>query len=120
MAGAFPWIVVSVAVALIVLGAVFIIMAKRKKGVASEPDYRTFFYMGLVWVLFGAPMMFLHRFEFNALFAMGVIFLVMGAANRKKWKKKELTKRQKKVQYVSVAVGVAVLLLLSAYMLLRP
>lgn len=33
--------------------------------------------------------------EFNALFTMGVIFMILGAANKKKWKKGSLPKKQK-------------------------
>ena len=93
---ALPWILIGVTAALIVsLGLVFIVIRKRKGAAGQEPDYRSFFLMGLSWLCMGLPFMFFYGFEFNALFIMGIIFTIMGAANYRKWKKRPLTKNQK-------------------------
>lgn len=82
------WILTAIAGLVLVLLAVAVIIWKKKGG-KHESDYRRFFWIGLIWMIIGAGFMFIYdNLTFNGLFAMGVIFFIMGAANRNKWKKK--------------------------------
>jgi len=108
---AIPWILVSIAGAILVLGAVVVWMLKKGK-YRNEPDYRAFFWMGLVWVIIGGPVIWLiGEFSMSGLFAIGVIFLAMGLANRDKWGKEgKLTKQEAKRKVIAVIAAVLVLL----------
>jgi cell division protein FtsW (lipid II flippase) len=102
-------------VAIIVLMGVVMLWKTRKK-VRHEPDYRAFFWMGLVWIIAGAGFMFVYdNLTFNGLFAMGVIFFIIGAANRNKWKKQTPAPSQKWLTIMGVSIlviGIAVMALL--------
>jgi LPXTG-motif cell wall-anchored protein len=92
---------VSVMSLLLVIGIVVtlllvVVLRKRKReGKAEETDYRTFFIMGLAFLPTGFAMMlvyFLVEIPFEVglpLFALGLIYLIIGLANRDKWKKSE-------------------------------
>ena len=84
----FAWIflmILILAAAMILLG---IIIWKFKTGKLrrSEPDYKTFFSIGLVWTVFGAMFTVLDN-SMTFFLPMGVVFLALGLANRKKWGK---------------------------------
>ena len=73
-----------------------VILRKRKReGKAGETDYRAFFIMGIAFLPTGFAMMivyFLADIPFEVglpLFALGVIYLIVGLVNRDKWKKNE-------------------------------
>ncbi len=87
---------------LIVVGILLILVVwkRKKEGKIEEPDYRAFFAMGVIWVPTGIVLMFisflLDVFPFPLsfvagmpLFAMGLIYLIVGLANRDKWRKNE-------------------------------
>jgi hypothetical protein len=92
-------IVAAIVVTLIAVIAGGIVLAlvawKRKKaGELEEPDYRAFFIMGIVCVPVGIVFM-LIVFQTDIpfvvampLFAMGLMYLAIGLANRDKWKKR--------------------------------
>jgi len=92
---------VSVMSLLLVIGIVVtlllvVVLRKRKReGKAGEADYRAFFIMGLAFLPTGLAMMivyFLVEIPFEVglpLFALGLIYLIIGLANRDKWKKAE-------------------------------
>ena len=77
-----PWILIALAAGLLVaLLAVFVSKKQRKEN--CKTDYRTFYILGLVWTIIGLPLFFA---DGNAgFFAMGVVFLVIGLANKDKW-----------------------------------
>lgn len=100
------WGIAVIAVLVAVLGIVAV-WRLRKTGFRHETDYRAFTYMGLVWIIIGSGFMFLNNLAFNGLFSMGVIFLVLGLANRDKWKNaKPMTQRQKMAWYAVLAIAV--------------
>jgi LPXTG-motif cell wall-anchored protein len=92
---------VSVMSLLLVIGIVVtlllvVVLRKRKReGKAGETDYRAFFIMGVAFLPTGFAMMmvyFLAEIPFEIglpLFALGLIYLIIGLANRDKWKKTE-------------------------------
>jgi hypothetical protein len=66
---------------LILLGLViFAIFAYRHRGESREPNYRVFFVMGITWLSIGIVT------DNSGLWAMGLVFLIIGLANRDKWK----------------------------------
>ncbi|MFH1445107.1 MAG: hypothetical protein ABIF08_01355 [Nanoarchaeota archaeon] len=96
MSTALPWVFIGVLAGLIITLGLVLFLFKRKKGVAGQdPDYRSFFLIGLSWLIIGIPFIFIYDMAFNGLFIMGLIFFIMGAANFKKWNKKPITKNQK-------------------------
>jgi LPXTG-motif cell wall-anchored protein len=92
---------VSVMSLLLVIGIVVTILLvvvlrkRRREGKAGETDYRAFFIMGIVFLPTGFAMMMVYffaeiPFEIGLpLFALGVIYLIIGLTNRDKWKKAE-------------------------------
>lgn len=108
---AIPWILVSVVAGILVVLAIAFIAWKRKDSeyLSRGTDYRAFFWMGLIWVIFGGPVIWLlEDFSMSGLFAMGVIFLAMGLANRDKWgKQRKLTKQEVKWKVMAVIAAIA-------------
>lgn len=74
------WLILSIAIALIVIGLLIaVIFVKRKE--KSPPDYYVFFIMGLIWFPIGLAT------GNSPLWIMGVVFLTIGLANKNKWEK---------------------------------
>jgi len=74
------WIIMAT---IVLLGVVALAVAwtRRKEGKKHEPNYKSFFLMGLIWLAIGlAYMLWDNSWEFNALFSLGIIFAVMGLA----------------------------------------
>jgi len=67
------------------------IVRKRKREEKPQVDYRTFFILGTTWVPFSIILMivsFILQIPFYIgfpLFALGLIYLIIGLANRDKW-----------------------------------
>ncbi len=91
----------SVMSLLLVIGIVvtlLLVVALRKRkgaGKTGETDYRAFFIMGIAFLPTGFAMMlvyFLAEIPLEIglpLFALGLVYLIVGLANRDKWKKTE-------------------------------
>jgi|GEM_PF-888726 len=112
---AMPWIIISIVAGILVVLAVAAIIWKHRRNeyFSKGPDYRAFFWMGLVWVIVGGPVMWLYReFSMSGLFAIGVVFLAMGLANRDKWGKQERLSRQESNRKI-IAVIAGILLVLA-------
>lgn len=83
MVDAFPWILVAVLAAVVVLGLVYFFW---KKGKAHKPAYKTWFYIGIVWMAMGLPLATaLKQPPYYGFFVIGVVFAVLGWLNRDKW-----------------------------------
>jgi amino acid transporter len=99
-------IITLIAFLIVVLGVFFI---AKNRGDKTEPDYRVFFILGITWLPLGIST------DNAALLAMGVVFMVMGLANRDKWKEQEkwseLSPEKKKIKLI-IILGLTVLLLL--------
>ena len=92
MAKPILWIVLGVLV-LFLLIAAFALQKKKKR----KPDYYVFFIMGLIWLPFGIIM------DNSVLWIMGLLFMIVGLAHKKEWKKNRLTwdkldKNEKKIR----------------------
>lgn len=116
-----PWIMIIILVLIIVLGIVAIALAK--KGKQRPPDYYAFFWMGLIWTIFG--LFFYMQDKSFAFLGMGVVFLAIGLANRDKWEKNrarwnDLTEKEKKFKLtVIIILGLLVLAGMVAYYLVE-
>ena len=123
-----PWVLVGIVVGLVVL-AIGMVVAFRKRKEARTVDYRNYFVMGVIWVL-SAPVMILlpwilHEEEPSFMpmgfvfLAMGVPYMIIGLANRDKWGKQVEVphKVNKIVLAIVVILGVLALLGLVAFTL---
>jgi formate hydrogenlyase subunit 3/multisubunit Na+/H+ antiporter MnhD subunit len=117
---AIPWIIISIGV-LIVLLAVIAILISRKKDKKHEPDYYSFFIMGVIWTMFGI-IFFKDMFYF---LGIGIVFMILGLSNKNKWKQnhktwKQLSDKEQKLKIIVMLVlGILVLLGLIVYYFLR-
>ncbi len=72
-----------------------VLWKRRKEGKVEEPDYRAFSVMGTTWFPAGVVLMIVYfvsdiTFAIGMpLFAMGLIYLGVGLADRDRWKKSE-------------------------------
>ncbi len=113
----FPIIAVSIALIIMVLLAV-VFVVYRRKGEMLETDYRVFFILGITWLPLGIAT------DNPAFWGMGAIFLIVGLANRDKWKEEtkwsNLTSSKRNTQLL-ILIGLAVLFTISlvAYVLVR-
>ncbi|MFQ5820763.1 MAG: hypothetical protein ACE5I5_12300 [Candidatus Heimdallarchaeota archaeon] len=64
-----------------ILGFLLVVVAAVRSR-RKEPDYRTFFTMGLIWVIVGLLFQ-----DLSGLFTLGLIFLLIGLVNYEKWGK---------------------------------
>lgn len=87
-------VTVILAIAIITgIFAAFIIWKNKKEGKSPETNYRAFFIIGIAWVPFSIILMivaFILQIPFYIglpLFALGLVYLIVGLKNRDKWKK---------------------------------
>jgi len=97
---------------------IFAIIAYRHRGESREPNYRVFFVMGITWLPIGIAT------KNYGLLGMGLAFLIIGLANRDKWKDEkkwsDLSAYERKTKLVLLG-GLTLLLVLgvAAYFLTR-
>ena len=78
---------------LVTLLLVLFLRKRKRAGKAGENDYKAFFILGLAFLPTGLAMMLVYFFveiPFEVglpLFALGLIYLVIGLIHRDKWKK---------------------------------
>ena len=100
------FILILIAAIALILGIWILIYYRKKK---YEPDYYTFFIIGLVWLPLGIA-------TGNSTFwILGAVFFIIGLANQRKWKKKKawnkLTKKEKRLILLSILIGLLLLIL---------
>ncbi|PIR97646.1 MAG: hypothetical protein COT91_00270 [Candidatus Doudnabacteria bacterium CG10_big_fil_rev_8_21_14_0_10_41_10] len=110
------WMMFVVLGVIILAGVVAAVLALKQKE-KREPDYYTFFVMGLIWTPVGLLLENMYAFT-----VMGVVFLIVGLANKDKWKNrrtwKDLTPTEKKFKYGAIIIlGILVLAGLAVYYL---
>ena len=111
-----PWLIISIAV-LLVLGVVLAVLAYKSKGKKHEPDYYTFFVMGIICLPLGIAL------DNYGIFGLGAVFMIVGLAHKDKWKRnhtkwKDMSPEEKNVKLAIMAIlGVLVLLTLLLYLL---
>lgn len=108
--GETPWfyLMTSVAAIIIILLIAYLVLLKKGKIQQKEPDYYTFFIMGIVWLVIGIPT------ENSVLWIIGLVFTLTGLANKNKWKKqpklRELPPAQKNLRIALFVVLVLMFL----------
>jgi len=98
------WIVLAMIILLLaVFGAVYLLKKENK----YEPDYRIFFILGITWLPLGIST------DNPAFLGLGALFMVLGLANRDKWKEQpkwsEMDPARRKFK-IAVIIGLTVLL----------
>ncbi|UCD03624.1 MAG: hypothetical protein JSW73_03730 [Candidatus Woesearchaeota archaeon] len=119
-----PWIILMVLI-LIIIVTLAIAFLYKIKGIKHEPDYYAFFTIGIIWLFFGIIML-IQNPSFSFFFIIGLVFTIVGLANKNKWKKpkkwKDLSEEERKVKMIAIigglmalVIGVVVFLLVSFY-----
>ena len=84
------WILLTILLGLIavIVGVfvLFVMQKKKKEGTYKEPDYRAFFIMGICLLPMGIIFMTTLNPGFIGFTCMGLCYMVIGLANRDKWK----------------------------------
>lgn len=109
-----PWVAITIGLLIVgLLVGLIVFYRNRKEGL--EPDYRTFFTMGLIFLPLGIAS------ENYAFFIMSMVFIAIGLLNRSKWKDtpkwSELPERQRRLKLILVG-GLTLLLLIGIGVLL--
>jgi len=109
------WLSAGILIAIILLGIVAFILRKKGK---VPPDYKSFFYMGLLWMVVGLTAMRENYF----FFIMGAAFTIIGLAHKKDWEKNhrkwnELEPRERKIK-IGLAISFAFLIAIGSVILL--
>jgi len=66
---------------------VVIRMKQKKEGKITEPNYQTFFTIGLSFVALGVVLSTTINPGFLGFTALGIIYMIIGWKNKEKWKK---------------------------------
>jgi len=104
-----PWIIISIAVLIATIAILAIIVRQNTKRKHRKIDYYAWFTIGIIWLAAGIPL------KNYGLSAMGLIFMIIGLANKSKWKSNrvrwsDLDKNERKVRLsVMVVLGALVL-----------
>ena len=79
-------------IVLIMLGLLILVVAvtmkRRKEGKYPEPDYRAFFVLGICLLPMGVVFVTTLNPGFIGFIGLGAFFMMLGLANRDKWKKR--------------------------------
>lgn len=109
-----PWIGLSI----ITLGLLFIVLGiflYRRQYEKHEPDYRTFFNLGIIFFVIGIAS------QNTTMWVMGLAFLIIGLVNKDKWKKQrkwsELSDKERRYRII-ILIVLGVLVMLGFVMLL--
>jgi len=107
------YLVLALLIGIAVLGIVFAIVAYKRRGeFRSEPDYRAFLILGISFLPIGIAT------ENTGLWAMGLIFMILGAANRSKWNNapKFSEMEPERRRFKLIIIGLLTVLLLTAFL----
>ncbi len=109
-----PFIIIGTAALAVILLVLGVVVWKSRDSYA--PDYRGWFYIGLIWLPIGVVMaLTLDNPGYWFFAVMGLVFTALGWKNRDKWKQTpkfaDLTPGQKRLKLV--LIGVVLLFLLA-------
>jgi hypothetical protein len=100
-------LMLAIAGIIVALGVIFALRV-IKKGGKHEPDYYAFFILGLTWLPLGLAL------DNPGFWAMGLVFMGIGLANKDKWKKKSWKDISPAQKQLKIALIVFLGLLVSA------
>lgn len=84
------WLLISAAIVaisvIIGLVLVMVVFKKKKEDKMGEPNYQIFFIIGIAWIPIGIVFMVTIHPAAIAFMGMGIVYVVIGLANRDKWK----------------------------------
>lgn len=106
------WILAVVGIMAVILLLV-IVYAWKNKEKRHDTDYKAFFYMGLVWIIGSAAYMILmNAYDMIWLLSTGIVFFILGLANKDKWgKQKKMSRKGRERITIMLIVGILVLVL---------
>lgn len=107
-----PWILVSIAVAVVIL-AILVVLIYKRKGWEREVDYRSYFNMGIIWFPLGIVFYLIFKSVIGLWFLfMGLVYLAIGLKNKEKWGKPEkVSPKYQKILMIAILIGVVFLIL---------
>lgn len=109
----YKFLAFGIAAIIIILGIVFLILAKQGKIKKELPDYKNLFILGIIWIPLGIA---LDNYAFTV---MGAVFAVIGGTNKDKWREQpkwnELPPMQKKIK-LTMLIILSLLLLFGLFM----
>ena len=82
-------IVILILAILVGVILVFVTLKKRKIGKSAEPNYQVFFFIGISFIGSGIALTAAISPGFIGIMALGVLYMIIGLANRDKWKQTE-------------------------------
>jgi heme A synthase len=82
----YPILVAIISILVLTGIIVVLVWKKRKKESSAETDYRVFFILGICWFPLGIVFMAINNPIGFVFFIVGAAYLVIGLANRDKWK----------------------------------
>ena len=94
--------IIAILVLIILLGLIAFVSKKKR----LQPDYKTYFIFGLIWLPIGVAT------GNPGLWILGLVFVAFGLANKSKWRDRKVTKEQKKFQLITIGIGLLTLLVL--------
>jgi uncharacterized membrane protein len=107
----------AVLAVIILLGIISIIYVLRRERMQTEPDYRSWFIMGIMFVSIYLIGILTGSYEPIPIFLiLGLVFMITGLANYKKWgrQRRILTENERKTRITVITIGLAILLILGA------
>jgi hypothetical protein len=84
------FVLMLISVIVIILGilTLFIVLKRRKVGNLEEPNFKVFFILGICFLPMGIIFSVTISTAFIGIAGMGIIYLIIGLANRHKWENK--------------------------------
>jgi uncharacterized membrane protein YfcA len=107
----------AVLAVIVILGIIAVVYALKRGRIQKEPDYRSWFIMGIIFVTVFLVGSLTGLYEPVPIFLiLGLVFTITGLANYKKWgqPRRLLTESERKTRITAITIGLAILLILGA------
>jgi hypothetical protein len=100
---------------IVLLGIIAVIYTLRRSRTQKEPDYRSWFIIGIIFVAIYLVGILTGLYEPIPIFLiLGLVFTLTGLANYKKWgqSRRLLTESERRIRITAITIGLAILLIL--------
>ncbi|WP_455278771.1 hypothetical protein [[Eubacterium] cellulosolvens] len=107
----------AILAAIVLLGIISVIYVLKRGRTQTEPDYRSWFIMGTIFVIIYLIGILTGLYEPIPIFLiLGLVFMMTGLANYKKWgqPRRILTESERKIRITVITISLAILLILGA------